>query len=405
MSGKQKTPSSLFNDAYVRGIFFQVALAAGLIFLFAWLIDNTLTNLAAQGKSLGFDFLFRTAGFQISQTFGTWLFDYEVGISTYLDVFYIGIVNTFLVAVLGIFAATVIGFTMGIMRLSDNLVFRGFATVYVEILRNIPLLLQLFFWYFAVLRAMPGKREKLELIPGFVGVNITGLYLPAPVPAEGFSYTMIAFLVAIALSLMVRRYARKRQETTGQILPVFLISLAILVILPLLVFVISGSPLAWSLPEFKDTGAMLRRGYQPGAGMLLVPEMLAVWLALSLYTASFIAEIVRAGILAVNKGQTEASYALGLRPNITLRLVVIPQALRVIIPPLTSQYLNLTKNSSLAVAIAYPELVSVFAGTALNQVGKEIEMIFMMMAVYLTFSLLTAAFMNWFNARVKLVER
>ncbi len=405
MSGKQKTPSSLFNDAYVRGIFFQVALAAGLIFLFAWLIDNTLTNLAAQGKSLGFDFLFRTAGFQISQTFGTWLFDYEVGISTYLDVFYIGIVNTFLVAVLGIFAATVIGFTMGIMRLSDNLVFRGFATVYVEILRNIPLLLQLFFWYFAVLRAMPGKREKLELIPGFVGVNITGLYLPAPVPAEGFSYTMIAFLVAIALSLMVRRYARKRQEATGQILPVFLISLAILVTLPLLVFVISGSPLAWSLPEFKDTGAMLRRGYQPGAGMLLVPEMLAVWLALSLYTASFIAEIVRAGILAVNKGQTEASYALGLRPNITLRLVVIPQALRVIIPPLTSQYLNLTKNSSLAVAIAYPELVSVFAGTALNQVGKEIEMIFMMMAVYLTFSLLTAAFMNWFNARVKLVER
>ena len=405
MSGKQKTPSSLFNDAYVRGIFFQVALAAGLIFLFAWLIDNTLTNLAAQGKSLGFDFLFRTAGFQISQTFGTWLFDYEVGISTYLDVFYIGIVNTFLVAVLGIFAATVIGFTMGIMRLSDNLVFRGFATVYVEILRYIPLLLQLFFWYFAVLRAMPGKREKLELIPGFVGVNITGLYLPAPVPAEGFSYTMIAFLVAIALSLMVRRYARKRQEATGQILPVFLISLAILVTLPLLVFVISGSPLAWSLPEFKDTGAMLRRGYQPGAGMLLVPEMLAVWLALSLYTASFIAEIVRAGILAVNKGQTEASYALGLRPNITLRLVVIPQALRVIIPPLTSQYLNLTKNSSLAVAIAYPELVSVFAGTALNQVGKEIEMIFMMMAVYLTFSLLTAAFMNWFNARVKLVER
>ena len=380
-------------------------MAAGLVFLFAWLIDNTLTNLAAQGKSLGFDFLFRTAGFQISQTFGTWLFDYEVGISTYLDVFYIGIVNTFLVAVLGIFAATVIGFTMGIMRLSDNLVFRGFATVYVEILRNIPLLLQLFFWYFAVLRAMPGKREKLELIPGFVGVNITGLYLPAPVPAEGFSYTMIAFLVAIALSLMVRRYARKRQETTGQILPVFLISLAILVVLPLLVFVISGSPLAWSLPEFKDTGAMLRRGYQPGAGMLLVPEMLAVWLALSLYTASFIAEIVRAGILAVNKGQTEASYALGLRPNITLRLVVIPQALRVIIPPLTSQYLNLTKNSSLAVAIAYPELVSVFAGTALNQVGKEIEMIFMMMAVYLTFSLLTAAFMNWFNARVKLVER
>ena len=405
MPGRTKTPASLLHDAYWRDIFFQLALAAGLVLLCAWVIDNTLTNLENQGKSLGFDFLFRTAGFQISQTFGTWLFDYEVGVSTYLDVYYIGIVNTFLVASLGIVAATVVGFTLGIMRLSDNLIFKGFATIYIEILRNIPLLLQLFFWYFAVLRAMPGKREKLELIPGLVGVNITGLYLPAPVPESGFSYTVIAVFVAIILCLVLRRYARQRQAATGQALPVFMISLAILIIVPLFIFMLSGSPLGWSLPEFKDTGAILRRGYQPGAGMLLVPEMLAVWLALSLYTASFIAEIVRAGILAVNQGQTEASYALGLRPNITLRLVVIPQALRVIIPPLTSQYLNLTKNSSLAVAIAYPELVSVFAGTALNQVGKEIEMIFMMMAVYLTFSLLTAAFMNWFNARVKLVER
>jgi len=229
--------------------------------------------------------------------------------------------------------------------------------------------------------------------------------MPAPVPMDGFSYCVMAFVAAVLITFGVRHYARKRQEATGQTLPVFAISVGIIILLPLLVFVLNGSPLSWSIPEFKETGAILRRGYQPGAGMLLVPEMLAVWLALTLYTAAFIAEIVRAGILAVNKGQTEASYALGLRPNITLRLVVIPQALRVIIPPLTSQYLNLTKNSSLAVAIAYPELVSVFAGTALNQVGKEIEMIFMMMAVYLTFSLLTAAFMNWFNARVKLVER
>jgi general L-amino acid transport system permease protein len=405
MSGKTKAPTSVLNDAYLRGVFFQLALAAGLVLLFAWLIDNTLTNLENQGKSLGFDFLVRTAGFQISQTFGTWLFDYQVGVSTYLDVYYIGIVNTFLVAILGIVAATVIGFALGIMRLSSNLIFKSFATVYIEVLRNVPLLLQLFFWYFAVLRAMPGKREKLELIPGLVGVNITGLYMPAPVPMDGFSNCVMAFVAAVLITFGVRHYARKRQEATGQTLPVFAISVGIIILLPLLVFVLNGSPLSWSIPEFKETGAILRRGYQPGAGMLLVPEMLAVWLALSLYTAAFIAEIVRAGILAVNKGQTEASYALGLRPNITLRLVVIPQALRVIIPPLTSQYLNLTKNSSLAVAIAYPELVSVFAGTALNQVGKEIEMIFMMMAVYLTFSLLTAAFMNWFNARVKLVER
>jgi general L-amino acid transport system permease protein len=203
----------------------------------------------------------------------------------------------------------------------------------------------------------------------------------------------------------LRNYSKKLQAKTGKILPVFLIGTSALIILPLLVFWLTDSPLGWSVPEFRDTGPMLRRGYQAGAGMILVPELLAVWLALSLYTAAFIAEIVRAGILAVNKGQTEAAFALGIRPNYTLRLVVIPQAMRVIIPPLTSQYLNITKNSSLAVAIAYPELVSVFAGTALNQVGKEIEMIFMMMMVYLTVSLLTAAFMNWYNSRVKLVER
>jgi general L-amino acid transport system permease protein len=405
MNSRIKLNINLLNDANVRGVFFQLALAAGLVFLFGWLIDNTLTNLDNQGKTLGFDFLGRTAGFQISQTFGTWLFDYKVGVSTYLDVYYIGIANTLLVAVLGIFAATIIGFTLGIMRLSNNFIFRIFATTYIELLRNIPILLQLFFWYFAVLRALPGKREKLEIIPGVAGVNITGLYLPAPLPAEGFSYSIIALGLAAALTFWLRQYSKNLQAKTGKTLPVFVLSAALLIALPLLVFWLSDSPLSWSLPEFKDIGPILRRGYQAGSGMILVPELLAVWLALSLYTAAFIAEIVRAGILAVDKGQTEAAFALGVRPNFTLRLVIIPQALRVIIPPLTSQYLNITKNSSLAVAIAYPELVSVFAGTALNQVGKEIEMIFMMMMVYLTVSLLTAAFMNWYNSRVKLVER
>jgi general L-amino acid transport system permease protein len=405
MAGKTRTVATFLNDSQYRGILFQILLAVGLVLFGKWLMDNTLQNLANQGKSLGFDFLTSTAGFQIIPTLGTWLFDYEVGVSTYLDVYFIGIVNTFVVAILGIVAATVLGFTIGIMRLSDNLVFRGFATIYIELLRNIPLLLQLFFWYFAVLRAMPGKRDRIELIDGVIGLNITGLYLPAPMADADFIYSVFAVLVALGITLAVRRYAIKRQVNTGQALPMFWIGLGIMTILPMIVFYASGSPLEWSLPEFKDTGPKLRQGYQDGAGMLLVPEMLSVWLALSLYTAAFIAEIVRAGILAVNRGQTEASYALGLRPNITLRLVIIPQAMRVIIPPLTSQYLNLTKNSSLAVAIAYPELVSVFAGTALNQVGKEIEMIFMMMMVYLTFSLLTAAFMNWFNSRVKLVER
>lgn len=397
--------SSLIYDSKLRGYFFQALILLGLATSVWWLIDNTVTNLADRGKTVGFGFLGENAGFQISATLGTWLFDYNVGQSSYLDVYFIGIANTFLVAILGIAGATVLGFTVGIMRLSKNFIVRGFATIYIELLRNLPLLLQLFFWYFAVLRALPSKRERIEIIPDAVAMNITGLYLPAPIVGPGFIYSVIAFLIAIVVVYMLKRWAQKRQSQTGQRFPVFWTAFGLIIGLTVLVFLSTGSPLNWSYPEFKTTGAILRRGFQSGSGMVLVPEMLAVWLALTLYTAAFIAEIVRAGILAVAKGQTEAAYSIGMRPGMTLRLIIIPQALRVIIPPLTSQYLNLTKNSSLAVAIAYPELVSIFAGTALNQVGKEIEMIFMMMMVYLTFSIATAAFMNWFNARVKLVER
>jgi general L-amino acid transport system permease protein len=397
--------TSLIYDARIRGYVFQVLILV-LIGLGIWsLVDNTVTNLAERGKSVGFGFLTATSGFQISDTLGTWVMDYSVGDSTYLDVYFIGIINTFLVAILGIVGATFLGFTIGIMRLSRNFIIRSFATVYIELLRNLPLLLQLFFWYFAVLRALPSKREKIDIIPDFISVNITGLYLPAPVVESGFIYSVIALGVAVFMTLIMKRWAEKRQSETGQRFPIFWTGCSIILLLPLAIFVMTGSPMEWTFPEFKTDGPMLRRGFQSGAGMVLVPEMMAVWLALTLYTAAFIAEIVRAGILAINKGQTEASYSIGLKPGLTLRLVIIPQAMRVIIPPLTSQYLNLTKNSSLAVAIAYPELVSVFAGTALNQVGKEIEMIFMMMMVYLTFSLATAAFMNWFNTRVKLIER
>ena len=402
---QQLSLKSIIYDARLRGYFYQVFILGCLAFGLWWLIDNTVTNLADRGKTVGFGFLTENAGFQISSTLGTWLFDYKVGQSSYLDVYFIGIANTFLVAVLGIAGATVLGFTVGIMRLSKNFIIRSFATVYIELLRNIPLLLQLFFWYFAVLRALPSKRDKIEIIPDVVAMNITGLYLPAPVIEPGFIYSVIAFVIAIIITLVMKSWAQKRQFETGQRFPVLWTALGLIFGLTMLTFWITGSPLSWSYPEFKMTGAILRRGFQSGSGMVLVPEMLAVWLALTLYTAAFIAEIVRAGILAVAKGQTEAAYSIGMRPGMTLRLIIIPQALRVIIPPLTSQYLNLTKNSSLAVAIAYPELVSIFAGTALNQVGKEIEMIFMMMMVYLTFSLATAAFMNWFNARVKLVER
>ena len=396
---------SIIYDARLRGYFYQIFILVLLSLGIWWLVDNTLTNLADRGKTVGFGFLTGNAGFQISETLGTWAMGYEVGKSTYLDVYYIGIINTALVAVLGIIGATFLGFTIGVMRLSKNFIIRSFATVYIELLRNIPLLLQLFFWYFAVLRALPSKRDKIDIVSNVAAVNITGLYLPAPVMHPGFIYSVIALVIAVIMTLIMKKWAERRQFETGQRFPVLWAAIGLFLALPLFTFLVTGSPLEWSLPEFKIDGPILRRGFQSGAGMVLVPEMLAVWLALTLYTASFIAEIVRAGILAVAKGQTEAAYSIGMRPGMTLRLIIIPQALRVIIPPLTSQFLNLTKNSSLAVAIAYPELVSVFAGTALNQVGKEIEMIFMMMMVYLTFSIFTAALMNWFNSRVKLVER
>ena len=396
---------SIIYDARLRGYFYQIFILVLLSLGIWWLVDNTLTNLADRGKTVGFGFLTGNAGFQISETLGTWAMGYEVGKSTYLDVYYIGIINTALVAVLGIIGATFLGFTIGVMRLSKNFIIRSFATVYIELLRNIPLLLQLFFWYFAVLRALPSKRDKIDIVSNVAAVNITGLYLPAPVMHPGFIYSVIALVIAAIMTLIMKKWAERRQFETGQRFPVLWAAIGLFLALPLFTFLVTGSPLEWSLPEFKIDGPILRRGFQSGAGMVLVPEMLAVWLALTLYTASFIAEIVRAGILAVAKGQTEAAYSIGMRPGMTLRLIIIPQALRVIIPPLTSQFLNLTKNSSLAVAIAYPELVSVFAGTALNQVGKEIEMIFMMMMVYLTFSIFTAALMNWFNSRVKLVER
>ena len=405
MNALQSNISKLLYDAKIRSLAFQ-AIILGLLFGGVWwLISNTIENLAAQNKSFGFGFLEQTAGFQISSTLGTWALNYNVGNSTYVDVFLIGIVNTLLVASLGIVAATILGFVIGVMRLSENVVFKLFSAVYVEVLRNVPLLLQLFFWYFAVLRSLPSRRGQIEIFDGLAGVNITGLYLPAPIAQSGVGVLGVAFLLLVGVAIWLSHWSTKRQNNTGRTFPAFWVGVALIIFGTAAVYFALGQPIDWSFPVFKDTGPALRRGFQIGNGMVIVPEFIAVWLALSLYTAAFIAEIVRAGILAVAKGQTEASYSLGLRPSITLRLVVIPQALRIIIPPLTSQFLNLTKNSSLAVAIAYPELVSIFAGTALNQVGREIEMIAMMMAVYLFFSLVTSIFMNWFNARVKLVER
>ena len=396
--------NSLLYDPKARGLLFQALLLIAVVAFFAWIVENTVTNLAEQNKRSGFGFLEETSGFQILTTLGTYFIESRPGRATYLDVFWIGVINTLIVAVTGIVAATILGFVMGVFRLSSNIVLSTFATVYVELLRNIPLLLQILFFYIVTLRALPWPRDEPLGATSF-GLNITGLYAPFPVTSAGFSTVMWALLAGLALAWLLGWLADRQQAATGQRFPAFWLGLAAIVILPLVAYYLTDRPLTWEQPEFRTDGPVLRRGYQDGVGMVIKPEFIALWLALSLYTASFIAEIVRAGILAVPSGQTEAAYALGIRPNVTLRQVIIPQAMRVIIPPLTSQFLNLTKNSSLAVAIAYPDVVSVFAGTALNQVGQEIEMIVMMMLVYLVFSLGTSAFMNWFNDRVALVER
>ena len=400
---------NLIFDKRFRSIAFQIFLFLSVIFLFYWFAQNASNNISARGDKFGFDFLNNTSGFSILPTLGTWLFDYQVGKSTYLDVFFIGIVNTLVIAITGIVATTFLGFLVGIFRLSNNIVLKFFSSVYIEMFRNIPLLIHLFFWYFAVLRAVPGKREKIDVLGSYAGINVTGLYIPKPLFLDGSGIFLFSIILSIVLAFVMSSYASRLRIETGQQLPVFQINFGIIFIIPAIVFAFlslkSGFPVELQSPEFITDGPKLKQGFSKNAGMSVHPEMIALWMALVLYTAAFIAEIVRAGITAIHKGQTEASLATGMTKGNTMRLVIIPQALRVIVPPLTSQYLNLTKNSSLAVAIAYPELVSVFAGTALNQVGREIEMIFMMALVYLTFSLITSLFMNWFNYRIKLVER
>ncbi len=390
---------SIWNDPKARGIFFQVILVAVISYLVWALVDNTIRNLEARKIASGFGFLNTTASFGINQT----LIQYSEA-SSYGKVFVIGLLNTLLVAGVGVFFATLIGFAVGIMRLSKNWVIAKIATVYVETLRNLPLLLQILFLYIAVLRSVPNKRDKASLFDT-IHINVTGVWAPKPLPQDGFGLVIMALILGLVLTFAISRWAKKRQMKTGQQFPIAWTALGLIIGLPIATYFVMGSPLDWAYPEFRDTGSRLRLGFQLGTGIQIIPEFLALLIALSLYTASFIAEIVRAGILAVSYGQTEAASALGIKNSHTLRLVIIPQAMRVIIPPLTSQYLNLTKNSSLAVAIAYPDLVSVFAGTVLNQTGQAVEIIMMTMGVYLTISIVTSMFMNWYNAKMALVER
>ncbi|ACA20158.1 polar amino acid ABC transporter, inner membrane subunit [Methylobacterium sp. 4-46] len=387
---------SPLNDPKVRGAAYQILLLLG-IGLVAWMaISNAAENLRNARIASGFGFLGNTAGFDVSQA----LVPFAAATSTYGAAFVVGLLNTLLVAVIGIAVATVLGFLIGVARLSPNWMLAKLATVYVEVVRNIPLLLQLLFWYVAVLAALPGARDSLAF-PGSVFLNQRGLYVPKPILAADAWAIPAAFGIGVAAALAYRFRARREQARTGRQAPVGLVGLALVLGLPLLAW--AGLALAGLSPvtvELPVKGTFNLRG-----GLQLFPEFVALVLGLSIYTAAFIAEVVRSGIQAVAKGQTEAARALGLRPGPTLRLVVIPQAMRVIVPPLTSQYLNLTKNSSLAVAIGYPDLVQVFMGTVLNQTGQAVEVVAITMAVYLTISLVTATGMNLYNRRVALIER
>ncbi|GHA36534.1 amino acid ABC transporter permease [Photobacterium aphoticum] len=388
MSGSK---SNLLYNPTFRAVIFQLLAVAAIGMVAYTLINNVLDNLAQRGIATGLDFLQQEAGFGIGLT----LIEYDET-HTYGRTFFVGLLNTALVSVLGILLATILGFIIGIARLSSNWLVSRLAAVYIETFRNIPLLLQIFFWYFAVLQALPAPRQSLSLGEG-IWLNVRGLYLAKPVFEPGAIWIGVATIVAIVISLGYGIYAKRQQRLSGKQSPIFLVSLGLLIGFPLLSFFLSGQPVHLEYPELK--------GFNFQGGISILPELGALLLALSIYTASFIAEIVRSGINAVSHGQTEAALALGLPANHTLRLVVIPQALRIIIPPLTSQYLNLTKNSSLAMAIGYPDLVSVFAGTTLNQTGQAIEIIAMTMGVYLALSLLTSLLMNLYNKKVALVER
>ena len=376
-----------------RGLIYQVLMFTALLLLILLLVGNAFYNMEQRGLKAGFGFLNRTAGFGIVQS----LVSYDET-STYGRAFVVALLNTILVAGIGVVLATMLGFMIGIMRLSPNWLIARIAAIYVETFRNIPLLLQILFWYVAILKPLPAPLDLFQQGESFsLSFNNRGLVFATPLPQAGFSLVLWVLLLAIIGSIAWGWYARRRQLRKGDQLPVLWPCLAGIVGLPVAVFLLLGAPLDFALP------VMSRFTYEGGSTVVI--EFFALLWALVIYTAAFIADIVRAGIQGIPYGQSEAAYSLGLKRGQALKLVTIPQALRIIIPPLTSQYLNLTKNSSLAAAIAYPDLVSVFAGTALNQTGRAIEIMFMTLSVYLSLSLLTSFAMNTYQRRTQLVER
>ena len=366
-----------------------------IVLVFGFFTMNAQENMGARGLEFGFGFLKTQASFDIQFS----LIDYD-GSNSYARAYLVGLLNTLLVAIIGIILATFLGAVVGVARLSPNYLIRKTASFYIEFFRNIPLLLQIFFWYFAALRALP-MLEDAPMLLNSSFMTIKGLYTPAPIWTN-FDVFFTTIIAAMIIIFFFARYAKKKQEQEGKRLPVFFISLAIFIFLPLLTFLIGGVDLSWSYPVIRQ---MSQSSYTFDGGLKIPPELIALTLALTLYTATFIAENVRAGIQGIGKGQKEAAASIGLTPNQVLKLVIMPQALRIIIPPTTNQYLNLTKNSSLAAAIAYPDLVLVFAGTAMMQTGRAIEIVGITMATYLTISLGISLLMNWYNKRIAIQEK
>ncbi|HLX15732.1 MAG TPA: amino acid ABC transporter permease [Bradyrhizobium sp.] len=396
MTGEPRKPPSQFLSRLQRalggragwgGFVVQLVFAAVLGWISYEIVSNASENLKAQRITSGFDFLVNTAGFDVNQS----LIPYS-GSDSYTRVFLVGLLNTLLVSIIGIFFATLIGFLVALGRLSPNWLLARISGAYVEVVRNLPLLFQILFWYLAVLATLPNPRQSIALF-GSLFLSNRGLIVPKPIGEAGFDPFALVLLVAIVASVALWRYARWQLYQHGRMIRVWPYVLGLLIGLPLVTALIFGAPVSFEVPVL--------RGFNFAGGARVIPEFVALTLALSTYTAAFIAEIVRAGILAVHRGQMEAGFTLGLQRGAVLRLIVIPQALRVILPPLTSQYLNLTKNSSLAVAIGYPDLVSVFAGTTLSQTGQAIEIIGITMGVYLLISLVTSAIMNFYGWRLQ----
>ena len=392
---KNLTFKELIYNNEVRALFIQVATVAIIFSLFYVMIQNLNDNIEARGIVSGFTFLEGRSGFDILPFLGSYIVKFSPN-STNLEVFYVAIINTFVCAGVGIIISTILGLLIGIARLSSNYLISRLSNAYIELFRNIPILLQILFWYNIFLNALPHPKKSVSFLD-FIFINNRGFYLPNPIPQDGFLWVLVAFIIGIASAIYLKRHFKRKQDETGQQTNTLGYSFGLIIVFPIIIFLLLGSPLQL---DYAILGKFNLKG-----GLAIVPEFVALTLALSVYTATYIAEAIRSGIEAVDKGQKEAAAAIGLTKTQELKLVVLPQALRVAIPPTINQYLNLTKNSSLAAAIGYPELMSAFGGTVLNQVGQAIEILTMVMIVYLLISLAISVLLNYVNKKMAIQGR